>query len=208
MFAAGLNFFASGNAIVKFNGLNYANWFEQIHFHMEVMDLDMALMTDEKPAAITETSTENEKAHYELWEKSNRLSLNLMRMTMAENLKPSMWKTENAREFMKTIKEHSQSDLADKSIMGSIMGKLTTKKFDWSKPIHDHVTEMANLVAKLKTMGMEVSESFLVHFIINSLPPKFGQFHVDYTTLLLPGNPKHEGTIDWVSFLSAVHKVS
>ena len=97
-----------------------------------------------------------------------------MRMTMAENVKPSMPKTENAREFMVRIKEYSQSDIADKSIVGTLMSELTTKKFDWSQPIHDHVTSMANLAAKLRTMGMDVSESFLVQFIINSLPLEFG----------------------------------
>ncbi|KAJ1434074.1 gag-polypeptide of LTR copia-type [Sesbania bispinosa] len=95
---------------------------------------------------------------------------------MAENVKPSMPKTENAREFMKMIKEYSQSDITDKSIVGTLMSELTNKKFDWSQPIHDHVTGMANLAAKLKSMGMEVNESFLVQFIMNSLPPEFGQF--------------------------------
>ena len=63
------------------------------------------------------------------------------------------------------------------------MSELITKKFDWSQPIHDHVTGMANLAAKLKSMGMDVNVSFLVQFIINSLPPEFSQFQVNYNTL-------------------------
>ena len=106
-----------------------------------------------------------------------------MKMTMAENVKPSMPKTDNAREFMLKIKEYSHSDITDKSIVSNLMGELTTKKFDWSRPIHDHVTSMANLAAQLRLMGMEVSESFLVQFIINSLPLEFGQFQVNYNTL-------------------------
>ena len=54
------------------------------------------------------------------------------------------------------------------------MSELTTKKFDWSQPIYDHVISMANLAAKLKLMGMDVSESVLVQFIINLLPLEFG----------------------------------
>jgi len=54
------------------------------------------------------------------------------------------------------------------------MSELTTKKFDWSQPIHDHVIGMANIAAKLKSMGIDVNESFLVHFIMKSLPPEFG----------------------------------
>ena len=177
MFATSMNLFALGNGLVKFNGLNYDEWSEQIQFQLGVMDLDPAIILDEKPAAITETSTEGEKSLYDAWERSNRLSLSLMRMTMAENVKPSMPKTNDAKEFMRKVKEYSQSDITDKSIVGSLMSELTNKKFDWSQPIHDHVTCMANLAAKLKSMGMDVNESFLVQFIINSLPlDQFGQF--------------------------------
>ena len=42
---------------------------------------------------------------------------------------------------------------------------------------------MTNLVAKLNAIGMEVSESFLVQFILNSLSVEFGQFQVNYNPL-------------------------
>ena len=75
---------------------------------------------------------------------------------MAENVKSAMPKTNNAKEFMLKINEYSQSDITDKSIIGPLMSKLTTKKFNWSQPIHDHVIGMSNLAAKLKSMGMDV----------------------------------------------------
>jgi hypothetical protein len=106
-----------------------------------------------------------------------------MRITMADNVKPSIPNTENAREFMKNVKEYSNSEITDKSVVGNLMSELTTKRFEWSQPIHDHVTQMGNLAAKLKSFGMDVSESFLVQFIINSLPLEFGQFQVNYNTI-------------------------
>ena len=42
---------------------------------------------------------------------------------------------------------------------------------------------MANLETRLKSLGMDVSESFLVQFIVNSLALEFGQFQVNYNTL-------------------------
>ncbi|KAL1194913.1 Retrovirus-related Pol polyprotein from transposon TNT 1-94 [Cardamine amara subsp. amara] len=182
-FAASSSSFASANSVVKFNGLNYEEWSEQIKFSLGVMSLDQAILTDEEPAAITDESSELEKSRYETWERSNRLCLNLLRMSMAESIKPSMPKTEKAREFILKIKEQSQSDVADKSIVGSLMSELTTKRFDWSQTIHEHVTHMSNLASRLTSMGMEVHESFLVQFIINSLPPEYGQFQVNYNTI-------------------------
>ncbi|KAK9666063.1 hypothetical protein RND81_14G157400 [Saponaria officinalis] len=162
MFAASPNMFACADSFIKFNGLNYDEWSEKIRFTLGIMALDIAILTDEEPSAIKEDSSEAEKTRYEAWERSNRLSLNLMRMTMAENIKPSMPKTEKAREFMQKVKECSQSELADKSIVGSFMSQLTTKRFDWSQPIHDHVTHMSNLASKLKTLGMDELKAVLI----------------------------------------------
>ena len=56
-------------------------------------------------------------------------------------------------------------------------------KFDGYRITHEYVVEMKNIAARLKTMGMEVNENFLVTFILNSLPPEYGTFHVHYNTL-------------------------
>ena len=66
---------------------------------------------------------------------------------------------------MKFVEEQSQSDSIDKSL-----GTLTTIKFDGSCTIYEHVNEMTNVAAELKSIGMEVNKNFLVKFIINSLP--------------------------------------
>ncbi|RDX78840.1 hypothetical protein CR513_40821, partial [Mucuna pruriens] len=102
--------------------------------------------------------TPEQIGHLSIPECSNRLSLNLMRLIMDANVKSFMPKTDVAREFMKLVKEYSQSDIIDKSI-------LTNKKFDWSQPIHDHVTEMSNLVAKLKSIEMEKVNDNFIHLM-------------------------------------------
>ena len=106
-----------------------------------------------------------------------------MRMTVANNIKSTFSKTENAKEFMKFAEECSQSDSADKSLAGTLMSTLTNMKFDGSRTMHEHVVEMTNIAARLKTLGMEMNEGFLVQFIINSLPPEYGPFHMNYNTM-------------------------
>ncbi|RDX76176.1 hypothetical protein CR513_43865, partial [Mucuna pruriens] len=61
-----------------------------------VMDLYLTLVMDERPQTIVETSTDADK-----------LSLNLMRLTMTINAKPFMPKVDFARKFMKLVKEYS-----------------------------------------------------------------------------------------------------
>ena len=112
----------------------------------------------EKPAAITDTSSNDQKAFHKAWEKSNRLSLMFMRMTVANNIKSVFPTIENAKEFMKLVEEQSQK--ANKSLAGTLMSNLTNMKYDGSRTMHEHVLEMTNLAAKLKTLGMNVDEYF------------------------------------------------
>uniref|UniRef100_A0A199U9B0 Uncharacterized protein n=1 Tax=Manihot esculenta TaxID=3983 RepID=A0A199U9B0_MANES len=42
---------------------------------------------------------------------------------------------------------------------------------------------MSDIIATLKTLGMTVGDSFLVQFIVNSLPPKYGPFQINYSTI-------------------------
>ena len=53
-------------------------------------------------------------------------------------------------------------------------------KFDGSCTMHEHVIEMTNIATKLKVVGMEVNENFL---IINSLPHRYASFQMGYITI-------------------------
>lgn len=81
------------------------------------------------------------------------------------------------------MKEFSQFESADKSHIGALMGTLTTCKFDSTRIMHQHVTEIIDTTTKLRSMDMEVGESFLVQFIINSLPTAYGLFQINYNTI-------------------------
>ncbi|KAL3624762.1 hypothetical protein CASFOL_031430 [Castilleja foliolosa] len=166
--------------VSMFNGHNYTEWCEQIQFHLGVLELDLALHVD-KPAAITDTSSEGEISVHTAWERSNRLSLMLMRMTIASNIKSTLPPTENAKDFIKLVGERSQT--ADKSLAGTLMATLTTIKFDGSRSMYEHVMEMTNIAARLKSLEMKVDDSFLVQFVLNSLPPEYGPFQMNYNTM-------------------------
>ena len=63
------------------------------------------------------------------------------------------------------------------------MGTLTTMKFDSSRTMHEHVIEMTKVAARLKSLGMEVEQKFLVQFIINSLLSEYDPFQMNYNTM-------------------------
>ena len=86
--------------------MNFLDWSEQVQFHLGALDLDLAFQV-EKSVAITDANSNEEKAHYKAWERSNRLSLMFMRMSIASNIKLALHKIDNAKEFMKFVEERS-----------------------------------------------------------------------------------------------------
>ncbi|XP_050935205.1 uncharacterized protein LOC127143943 [Cucumis melo] len=180
--SAPVSLYSHVTSIIKFNGLNFFDWYKQIRFHLGVLDLDLALLS-EKPTSTTSASSDEDRSFYKAWERSNRLSLMFMRMIVVNNIKSTIKKTKDAKEFMKSVEKCSQLESADKSLAGTLMSILTNIKFDGSRTIHEHILEIMNLAVRLKTMEMEVNEKFLVTFILNSLPSEYGPFHMNYNTL-------------------------
>lgn len=66
------------------------------------MDLDLALREDE-PAAITDQSTAEQKQKKEKWDKSNRMSILIMKRTMAETVRGGIPNNDNAKAFLEAV---------------------------------------------------------------------------------------------------------
>jgi len=102
-------------------------------------------------------------------------------MSIASSIKSALPKNDSAKKFMKSVEERSQK--ANKALAGTLMSTLTTMKFDGSRTMHEHVIEMTNTAARLKSFGMAVDDNFLVQFILNSLPSEYDSFQMNYNTM-------------------------
>lgn len=88
-----------------------------------------------------------------------------------------------AKEYIEFIKEHSQSQSADNSFIGVLMGTLTNYKFDGTHTIHQYMIEMIVTTTKLRSTGTKVSRSFFVRSITNALPFEYSPFQIYYNTI-------------------------
>ncbi|KAL3356259.1 hypothetical protein AABB24_017112 [Solanum stoloniferum] len=102
-------------------------------------------------------------------------------MTVANNIKSTIPQKESVREYLKFVEEHFRS--ADKCLARTLMDELMTMKFDGSHNMQNHVIEMTNIATRLQTLGMKVNDTFLVHFIQNSLPLEYGPFQINHNTI-------------------------
>lgn len=64
-----------------------------------------------------------------------------MQMTIAENIKSTIPKTDSAKKYMEFVKSICHFGTIDKSVVGTLMGKLTTMKFDGYHTMHEHLPE-------------------------------------------------------------------
>jgi len=55
-------------------------------------------------------------------------------------------------------------------------------KFNGTKGVREHTMEMRDIAAQLRLLEIEMSESFLVHFILGSLPSEYGSFKISCNT--------------------------
>jgi len=50
------------------------------------------------------------------------------------------------------------------------------------KGVREHIIQIRDTVAQLKKLEIEISDSFLMHYILNTLPHQYGPFKISYNT--------------------------
>ncbi|GAV68278.1 UBN2_2 domain-containing protein, partial [Cephalotus follicularis] len=152
---------------------------EQIGIVMGLMDLDHALRTDTHDA-ITAQNTTEQKAAYEKWERSNLVSLMIMKSSISVAIRGAIPDSNNAKTYLASMEEQFKS--SSKAHASTLIIKMLTIRCDGTSGVREHIMMMNDMASKLKGMEMEISEGFLVHFIITSLPVQFGPFKINYNT--------------------------
>ncbi|KAK2981437.1 hypothetical protein RJ640_004051 [Escallonia rubra] len=167
------------SSIESLSGTNFRKWKEQISIILGVMDLDYALRVD-APVALTAESSTEQKAAYEKWERSNRISLMIMKGSITTAIRGAIPDSDNAKLYLAHIEEQFQG--SSKAHATTLITKMVTLKYSGSNGVREHILRMNDMASQLKGLDMEISEGFLVHFIMTSLPAQFGPFKINYNT--------------------------
>ncbi|XP_077242709.1 uncharacterized protein LOC143883248 [Tasmannia lanceolata] len=163
---------------------NYEKWKEHLYIALGCMELDCALLIDEPPKDST-TSTPEAKALRAKWERSNRMSLMIMKSTISTSIRGAIPDTKDkkeltAKEYLVSIEEQFKG--TSKALVSTLMMRMLTLRYDGQSGVREHIMKMSDMASQLKKMEMEISEGFLVHFIMTSLPVQFGPFKINYNT--------------------------
>ena len=172
-----ITYYLSG--IKQLSGVNFKKWKEQIGIVLGCMDLDYALR-EPTPTKLTFESTNEQKALYEKWERSNRISLMIMKGSITPAICGAISDSDNAMSYIKSVEEQFLG--TSKPLASTLMIKMITMKYDRHSGVHEHIMKMSDMTSQLKGMNMTVSEGFFVHFIMTSILLQFGHFKINYNT--------------------------
>ncbi|KAK2988522.1 hypothetical protein RJ640_022473 [Escallonia rubra] len=142
-------------SIESLSGTNFRKWKEQISIILGVMDLDYALRVD-APAALTAESSTEQKAAYEKWERSNRISLMIMKGSITTAIRGAIPDSDNAKLYLAHIEEQFQG--SSKAHATTLITKMVMLKYSGSKGVREHILRMNGMASQLKCLDMEISE--------------------------------------------------
>ncbi|XP_068328158.1 uncharacterized protein [Pyrus communis] len=118
-------------------------------------------------------------SNYKKWKQDIEILLGLMYYDLAIREEESATLIEES-----TIEQKVKFEKWEKSNrMGLlIMKKAMTETFNGTTSVREHILKMVHTAGKLKELEVPISDQFLVHMALNSLPAKFGQLKVSYNT--------------------------
>ncbi|GJV18761.1 retrovirus-related pol polyprotein from transposon TNT 1-94 [Tanacetum coccineum] len=108
------------------------------------------------------------------------MSLMIIKNSISVAIRGAIPDSENAKEYLSSVEEQFKG--TSKAHASTLILKMLTTKYDGVSGIREHIMMMSDMANKLKGMDMEISEGFLVHFIMTSLPMQFGPFKINYNT--------------------------
>ena len=162
--------------IEQLSGANFKKWKEQIGIVLRCMDLNYTLREFE-PTKPNYESTNKQKT---LYERSNRMSLMIMKNAITPVIRGAILDSNNAIRYIKLVEEQFLRTF--KSLESTLMIKMITLKYDVHSDEREHIMKMSNMASQYKGIDMAISKGFLVHFIMTSLPSQFGPFKTSYNT--------------------------
>ncbi|KAL6349885.1 hypothetical protein AAG906_001772 [Vitis piasezkii] len=75
-----------------------------------------------------------------------------------------------------------RSNRLNKALASILIMKFSSLRLTDVSGVREHIMQMRDIAAQLKTLEVEMSDSFLVHFILNTLPQQYGPFKISYNT--------------------------
>ena len=162
------------------NGTNFDDWYESLNMYLTISKDDLA-MREPMPTTITDGSSVAEKTYYKLWHDSNRICLTVMKYTIEKTIRDSIPEKDNAVDYLNAICEKFKK--FDKTQKAYYLSLVDSTLYDGVSGIREHVMKLVNYYNKLKSLKVDLGESYLVFKVLQSLPAEYSVLRTTYNSL-------------------------
>ncbi|XP_073123077.1 uncharacterized protein [Henckelia pumila] len=130
--------------IPELKGDHYKVWKEKVLLQLGCMDIDYVIRKDEAPAIKESSKPDKTKIHV--------------------GILGSIEMHESVKDLLKAIDE--QFATSDKALSSTLIMEFSSLRLTTVKGVQEHIMKMRYIAARLKKIEVELSDNFLVHFIL------------------------------------------
>ena len=123
---------------------------------------------------MTQESTPIVVVLYERSERSNQLNVMFIKTKITIGIKGYVEQYEKVQDFLKAIDE--QFFTLDKALASTLILKFSSIHIISARVCMSTSCKCSDIAAQFKKLGIDMLESFLVHFILNTLYHQHGPF--------------------------------
>ena len=102
----------------------------------------------------------------------------IMRFHMDESIRDSIPKTKNAKDFLIAIEKKYEK--LSKNKKNEYLNILHSAFYDGASDVRAHNDKLIGCYHKLKAMGMDLGEGYMVWFVMGTLPSQFDLIRSSY----------------------------
>ena len=143
------------------------------------MDIDCSIRKDEHNP-IFETSIAEVVCLYDKWERSNRLSVMFIKTKISAGIRGFVEQIDKVKPLLKAIDE--QFVTSDKALVSTLIMQFSSTKLTKITGVRDHIMRKKDIATQLKSLEVTMSNTFLVHYILNTFPQQYSPFKIFYNT--------------------------
>ena len=88
---------------------------------------------------------------------------------------------DNVKALQNAIDE--QFEILDKAFASILVMKFSSLRLTSVRGLRQHIMQIMDIIARLKNLEVEMFESFLLHYILNTLSQQYGLFKISYNNI-------------------------
>ncbi|KAL0445671.1 UNVERIFIED_CONTAM: hypothetical protein Slati_1695000 [Sesamum latifolium] len=160
-----------------FNGTNYNDWLRNLRIVLD-FDNQTYVLDRSLPRALLEESTHEEYLTFEKWLEDNRRVCSIILGSMANDIQKQYDRHNDVQSIM--LRMSQMYAVPNRHIRYAATKAFFGTKLIEGSSVQEHGVKMLSFVEKLKDLKANLEKETYIDVILQSLPPSFDSFIVNY----------------------------